>query len=133
MGKALFIVLLIAALPFSILTGPSSIPLFPVAVPSYAQPASNQPSKAPISLTGGPGDTPETAVVIIGAANSMAGVAAEYHYLERQFGRRQVDWRLKRQSVRRFQGKIYDAMEIELADGSRKTIFFDISEFFGKL
>jgi len=100
---------------------------------AYAQPAPEQPAKPKITFSGGPGDTPETAVVISGAPNSMAGISAEYYYLEKKFGQRNVDWKLKRQSMRQIKGKIYDRMEIELKDGSRKDVFFDISEFFGKL
>ncbi len=92
---------------------------------SFAQPQ--------ITFKGGPGDTPETAVVISGAADSMAGISAEYDWLARKFGRKNVDWSLRRQSVMQQQGKVYDRMEIELKDGSRKTIFFDITGFFGKL
>ncbi|MCL4501339.1 MAG: hypothetical protein M1438_05715 [Deltaproteobacteria bacterium] len=101
--------------------------------PASAQPASGQSAKPKITFKGGPGDKPETAVIILGAPNSMAGIAAEYNYLRRKFGRKQVDWRLTRQSVFNQQGKVYDRLELELKDGSRKTVFFDISEFFGKL
>ena len=38
-----------------------------------------------------------------------------------------------RQSVLQQQGKVYDRMDLDLKDGSKKTVFFDISEFFGKL
>ena len=85
-----------------------------------------------ITFEGGPGDTLETAIVIKGAADHMAGVAAEYHYLEKTFGRRQVDWRILRQSLVRREGKAYDLMQIELANGTRKDIYFDLSDFFGK-
>ena len=50
-----------------------------------------------------------------------------------KFGRRNVDWNLVRQSVLQQQGKVYDRMDLDLKDGSRKTVFFDIGEFFGKL
>ncbi len=86
-----------------------------------------------ITVKGGPGDTPETAVVISGAADSMAGISAEYDWLAQKFGRKNVDWSLRRQSVMQQQGKVYDRMEIELKDGSRRIVFFDISGFFGKL
>ncbi len=92
---------------------------------SFAQPQ--------ITFKGGPGDTPETAVVISGAADSMAGIAAEYDWLAKIFGKQNVDWRLRRQTVGHNQGKVYDIMEIDLKDGSRKTVFFDITGFFGKL
>jgi hypothetical protein len=74
----------------------------------------------------------ETAVVIQGATGSRDGIAAEYAYLEKQFGQRNVDWKLKRQSLRHHQGKHYDLMEIILKDGSPKEILFDITGFFEK-
>jgi hypothetical protein len=98
-----------------------------------AQPAPEQPAKPKITLKGGPGDTLETAVVILGAPNSRVGISAEYYFLEKVFGPQDVDWKLKRQSVLRDKGKVYDRMEIELQNGGKKTIFFDITEFFGKL
>ena len=96
------------------------------------QSAPEPPAKPKISIKGGPGDTPETAFVILGAPNSRVGISAEYYALEKKFGRQNAEWKLKRQSVLNEKGKVYDRMEIELKDGSRKTLFFDISEFFGK-
>ncbi|MEW6659042.1 MAG: hypothetical protein AB1424_10305 [Thermodesulfobacteriota bacterium] len=98
-----------------------------------AAPAPEEPAKPKISFSGGPGDTTATAVVISGAPNSRVGINAEYYYLGKNFGQRNVDWKLKRQSVIREKGKVYDRMEIELKDGGKKTVFFDITEFFGKL
>ncbi len=103
---------------------------------AYAQataPAPEKPAKPKIIFKGGPGDTPETAVVISGAPNSQVGIDAEYYYLMKKFGQPNADWKLKRQSVLHKNGKVYDRMEIELKDGSKKTIFFEITEFFGKL
>ncbi len=88
---------------------------------------------AKITFKGGPGDSPKTAVVISGASNSLDGIAAEYRYLGQKFGRQNVDWHLLRQSVLQQDGKVYDRMELDLKDGRRTTIFFDITEFFGKL
>lgn len=101
--------------------------------PAYAQVASEPAAKPPITFKGGAGDTPETAVVIFGAPNSVAGISAEYKYLQQKFGRENVDWNLRRQSILQQKGKVYDRMDLDLKDGSRKTVFFDISEFFGKL
>ncbi len=97
------------------------------------QPAPEPPARPKISFTGGPGDTTATAVIISGAPNSRVGIDAEYYYLGKKFGQRNVDWKLKRQSVLQEKGKVYDCMEIEMKDGSKKTVFFDITEFFGKL
>jgi hypothetical protein len=123
-----------AALLFSF-PGPSSLPSAG-AGPAYAQTtraAPGNPAKTKISFKGGPGDTPATAVVISGASDSLAGIAAEYSYLARKFGRQNVDWTLQRQSVLQQEDKVFDQMEIELKDTRKKTIFFDITEFFGKL
>ena len=95
--------------------------------------APKKPAKIKITFTGGPGGTPATAVVISGAPNSRIGIDAEYYFLRKKFGKPKVDWNLKHQKVLQEKGKVYDRMEIELKDGSKKTIFFDITEFFGKL
>ena len=115
-----------------ICSDPAFLPI-PGSQPAYAQPAPEASAKPKITFKGGPGDTPETAVVILGAPNSMAGISAEYDYLGKQFGRRNVDWNLLRQSILNQKGKVYDRMDLDLKDGSRKTVFFDIGEFFGKL
>ena len=134
MAKTLGIILA-AALFFSLLPGPFSF-LVPGGHGAYAQPAQpapEKPAKPKLSFKGGPGDTPETAVIIAGAPNSRIGIDAEYYFLEKIFGQPDVDWKLKRQSVLHKNGKDYDRMEIELKDGSKKDVFFDITEFFGKL
>ncbi len=119
--KAFFAVLGTVLLCF-ILSGPAS-----------AQPAPGQAAKPKITFKGGPGDTPETAVVILGASDSIDGIAAEYSYLEKKFGRQNLAWQLRRQSILNQKGKVYDRMDLDMQDGSKKTVFFDISEFFGKL
>jgi len=98
-----------------------------------AHPAPEPPAKPKITLKGGPGDTPATAVVISGAPNSRVGIDAEYYYLGKIYGQPNVDWKLKRQSVIHEKGKVYDRLDLELKDGGKKTVFFDITEFFGKL
>ena len=72
-------------------------------------------------------------MVISGATNSVAGISAEYNYLQQKFGPQNVNWKLQRQGVLHQKGKVYDRMDLKMKDGSKKTVFFDISEFFGKL
>jgi len=116
----------------AMLSGPILLAL-PGNQPAYAQPATEPSAQPRITFKGGPGDTMETAVLISGATNSIEGIAAEYEYLRQKFGRENRDWNLRRQSVFQQKGKFYDRLELDLKDGSRKTVFFDISEFFGKL
>ncbi len=85
-----------------------------------------------VTFDGGPGDTPEKAVIIRGAADGVAGVEAEYRYLRDKFGQQNRDWRLGRQALMRKGDRILDVMQLVLADGSKRTVYFDITEFFGK-
>ncbi len=85
-----------------------------------------------ITFSGGPGDTLQTAIVVRGAPNTMAGIRAEYSYLEALFGRKGVDWQLERQVLLFSAGRPYDEMRLRLADGTLRTVYFDITDFFGK-
>ena len=85
-----------------------------------------------ITFEGGPGDRIERAVIIRGVPNSALGVEAEYRYLARKFGRPGIDWELVGQGLLEPGHRKYDEMHIKLADGTQRTIYFDITEFFGK-
>jgi hypothetical protein len=104
-----------------------------VAAAQTAAPHRGQAAKSQISFSGGPGDTLETAVVITGAANSIAGIAAETKYLEKRFGRHNRDWELTRKATFQKDDNYFDRVDIELKNHTTKTIFFDITKFFGKL
>jgi hypothetical protein len=91
----------------------------------------NRNDKPEIKFTGGSGDSPKNAVVIQNVENHRAGVAAEYLYLQQNFGVRDLDWRLVMQAL--LEGdRPLDRVTIELADGTQKDVYFDVSEFFGK-
>jgi hypothetical protein len=79
-----------------------------------------------ITFEGGDGEAPEHAVVIKGARNGREGVTAESGWIAKTH----PDWRMGRQSL--ITGtKTYDRIEYVTPQG-RKTIYFDISDFFGK-
>ena len=78
------------------------------------------------------GKTMEEAIVILEAENNTLGIKYEYLYLSRIFGIKNQDWKLKSQSLHEKNGKMYDRMDIILNDSSEKTLFFDITDFFGK-
>ncbi|MBI4318394.1 MAG: hypothetical protein HY675_07880 [Chloroflexi bacterium] len=86
-----------------------------------------------VRFEGGPGETPERAIRIVGAPNEIVGVHAEYQYLEKRFGRRGVDLQLESQSLHVIGGRYYDRIEIRLADGSGHVLYFDITDFFGRI
>lgn len=84
-----------------------------------------------ISFEGGPGDCKENAVVIH-APNCIAGIMAEYKYIEDKNGVQNEDWNLIVQFKLSENGKDYDMMTIETKHGTRKSFYFDITDFFGK-
>ena len=79
----------------------------------------------------GSGDSVQDPIIIKGASSHMLGVAAEYRFIHHIYGRRNVDWKLTMQMLLREPHAI-DLIRIELADGSIKNIYFDISDFWGK-
>ncbi len=61
------------------------------------------------------------------------GVFSEYSYLTQNYGIRNKEWKLVKQTLLEHAGKMYDMLEIQLTrNESIKTIYFDISDFYGK-
>lgn len=80
---------------------------------------------------GGSGESIETAV-IINTSSSMIGIPAEYRFISRKYGQKDVDWTLETQMVMRSGNRQYDVVVIKLKDGQEKSFFFDITKFYGK-
>lgn len=97
---------------------------------SYGQVQKN--SNKDIYFQGGTGNSITAPVIIKGAKNHLDGIAAEYIYLNSHFKTPDVDWKLIKQNTLRYRDKFIDLIEIELADGTKKNIYFDITNFFGK-
>ena len=83
---------------------------------------------AEIGYRGGDGTDVARAVVILGAPNTFAGIGAEGAWTSRQH----PGWRKKAQALLSNNGRMYDVITYETADGPRK-IWFDITDFFGKM
>jgi len=91
----------------------------------------NHNDKPGIIFAGWSGDSSEDAIVIKNAKNHRAGVDAEYLYLQERFGERDIHWKLIMQALLKGEKRV-DWLLIELGDGTTKSIYFDVSEFFGK-
>ena len=78
------------------------------------------------------GSSTKDAIKIVGARDEMEGIRAEYQWLAEKFGEQGKGFTLERQSLLDEGRRRYDRMDIMLADGTRKTIYFDITDFFGK-
>jgi hypothetical protein len=74
-----------------------------------------------------PGESIQSAVCIA-ATNELQGVASEYHWLRDNLPGTSV----LSQRLYFNEGKPYDILEVECADGTYKNVYFDISGFFGK-
>lgn len=83
-------------------------------------------------VTGGPGDTLQTAIVIKKTPRGLSAAGAEYVLLGKWFGERQKQWTLKSQTLLQQEGRTYDAYEVVLADGSEKRLFFDVTEWLSR-
>lgn len=80
---------------------------------------------------GGNGDSLETAIVI-NVRTTKTGVEAEYAYIVNLYGEKNKAWHFVSQSLQNLEDKHYDVIQIMLANGGRKIIYFDISGFFAR-
>ncbi len=81
-----------------------------------------------IQYKGGDGSCKEKSIIILGAKSDAEGVGAEYRYLDLHY----KGWQHDEQSLIFHQDKQYDIMAIILADGSKKEVWFDITDFYGR-
>ena len=82
----------------------------------------------PATPAGGDGSAYAKAVVIV-AKDEEAGVAAERAWLEQRY----PGFDKGRQSLLDHDGKKYDLIDITTTAGEHKTLYFDITGFFGKM
>lgn len=75
-----------------------------------------------------PGSSIETAITLPDIQHEMDGVGAEYAYIRRHF----PGWKPGRQALLNHNGRHYDAIDLLGPDGARRTVFFDITPWFGK-
>ncbi len=80
----------------------------------------------------GSGESVEDPIFISGVSGHFEAIDAEYEYLRQELGERGKDWTLIQQSLLGLEGRQVDQMDIRLASGEEKTIYFDITEWFGK-
>ena len=74
----------------------------------------------------------ESAIIFDNIESSSEGIDAEYGYLDQKYGKRGVDWKFNQQRLTNSEGKIFDEIDITLSSGNQMTIYFDITNFFGK-
>jgi hypothetical protein len=88
-----------------------------------------------VSVTGEGGESPETAFVVH-ATSPGAGIPAEYEHISFMHGRKRVEWDMESQRVtsKQFEDgtvRYYDNIAIKLEDGTKRSYYFDITQFYG--
>jgi hypothetical protein len=87
------------------------------------------PAAPAAAQTGGDGSSVEKAIVIQ-AANERQGIAAEREWVEKNL----PGWKKSGQAlIGGPGGRQYDRIELTGPGGARKTVYFDITAFFGKM
>lgn len=88
---------------------------------------------------GGEGPSLEQAVVVRNVEHSAVGIRVEKQYLTERFGLSaetaapRPGWVLEEQAlIEHSDGRRFDRLRIALPDGSARTVFFDVTAFFGK-
>src|SRR5215475_13849920 len=87
-------------------------------------------SEVRISYEGGNGDSVEAAIVVRGARFDLEGTYAEFAWLTQKYGQKDKDWKLLTHSHGKHGTRDIDTFEIQLADGTPVTVFFDCTESF---
>lgn len=80
-----------------------------------------------MKVSGGNGSSIKDAIIISDCTNEK-GVKEEYLEVRKRF----KEYKLLQQSVLMDKGKVYDKLELTIENGKNITVFFDITDFFGK-
>lgn len=82
----------------------------------------------PLSYSGGDGSSRAQAVIILGARDTEAGIGAENAWIRQRYpGARKT-----KQTLETVGRRHYDVIRFTLSDGQTKSIYCDITDFFGK-
>jgi hypothetical protein len=96
-------------------------------------PPSHGPKQIPgtsIRFEGGDGSSMHAAIIIKGAKGEQDGTDAEYKYLIMFMP--DISKSVRSQALLEDAGRTFDRLDVELAGGKRITLFFDITDYFGK-
>lgn len=80
-------------------------------------------------VTGGIGDSVEYAIAIRKTPKELSAAGAEHILLTQRYGRHGEGWTLRRQDLLNLDGRTYDTVQIVLQDGSKRTLYFDMTDW----
>ena len=79
-----------------------------------------------VRIEGGNGSCQDDAIIITDC-NNIEGVGLEYAEIRRRFGQ----YKLLKQSLLKINDIMYDKLTLNI-NGKEETVYFDITNFFGK-
>jgi hypothetical protein len=91
-----------------------------------------QVATAPVAETvaaAEPGSSFDTAIVLDGAKNELSGVEAENSYIAAHY----PGWHQSMQALLNNNGRVYDRIDVIGPKGESKSLYFDITDWFGVL
>jgi hypothetical protein len=92
---------------------------------ALAATAQAQPAPPDISFHG---STPETAIILPGITDEFHGVAVEHAYIAAHF----PTWHIEYQAHLTQHDRDYDLIGMVKPDRTKVTVYFDITDWFGK-
>jgi len=100
----------------------------PAPAPAAATAPAATAATRPVTFAGGNGSSLAEAILVKGATE-VTGIAAEYQWLNDHL----PGFRSERQFLLEVGGRRYDQLDGVMPNGERRSVFFDITEFFGKV
>lgn len=83
-------------------------------------------------VTGGLGDSPQSAIVIKKTPKGLSAAGAEHLVLAQRYGQRGSGWTLTRQDLLQRDGRTYDMYELILQNGTERTLYFDVTDWLAR-
>src|SRR5262245_52928690 len=80
-------------------------------------------------VSGGPGDSMHSAIVIRKTHRGLSAAGAEHLLLVQRYGRRAEGWNMKSCDLVQDAGRTFDVYVISLADGAERRLYFDITDW----
>lgn len=84
-------------------------------------------------VTGGLGDSFQTAIVIKKTPKGFSAAGAEHLILTQRYGARDAEWTLKEQDSLQRDGRTYDTYVLVLSNGIEKNLYFDVTDWLARV
>ncbi len=85
--------------------------------------------KEEIIVSGGPGNRPDNAWVLEGGAPDLTAEPIKRKIISQTLGPIVKNWKPVAQHRFSKQGRIYEELEIEIQDGQKRSLFFDVTNY----